>query len=380
MILARERRDPTQRGRSVPQLPRAWPWPTLGSARGRRVPALLVLCTLAWGVPARATVPVEGELVATRDCPATVSIKQRDAAGGVRLEPGRGYRLLGKNKADATHYQVVIEGARPAERWVEVGCGTWSGAQVTEQDTGSDGQAGSVRGMPPVQGTPATTEPAARPVRSRPGAFVLALSWQPAFCEVNRRKAECRDQTPQRPDASRFSLHGLWPQPRENAYCGVDGRTRRLDQEGDWSALPVPDLRPATRERLAALMPGSRSGLDRHEWISHGTCYGTDADTYFSQALALLEQVNASPIRTLFADNRGRHLSSNQIRAAFDAAFGRGAGERVRLVCDEGMINELRLSLKGVISEESHLGPLMQAAVPLSPRCRGGRVDEAGFE
>jgi ribonuclease T2 len=380
MFHVRERRDPTQRGRSAPERPSVWPWPALGSARGRRTAALLVLCTLAWGIPAGARVPLEGELVATRDCPATVSTKQRDPAGGVRLEPGRGYRLLGRNKADATHYQIAIEGARPPERWVEVGCGTLSGAHTTGQDTESDGQAGSPRGVPPAQGTTAATEPSARPARSRPGAFVLALSWQPAFCEVNRRKAECRDQTPQRPDASRFSLHGLWPQPRENAYCGVDGRTQRLDQEGDWSALPAPDLGPATRERLATLMPGARSGLDRHEWISHGTCYGTDADTYFDQAIALLEQVNASPIRALFADNRGRHLSSTQIRAAFDAAFGRGAGERVRLVCDAGMISELRLSLRGEIGDGSRIGPLMRTAVPLSPRCRGGRVDVAGFE
>lgn len=339
-------------------------------ALSRRLAAPL-LALWAWSLPAPATVPVDGNLLASRACPATVSIKQRDPAGGVHLEPGRAYRVLGKNKAEATHYQIVIEGARPAERWVEVGCGTLGGT-----------------GTPSAAGTPAVEAPA-KPVprapeapapTARPGAFVLALTWQPAFCEINRRKTECRDQTAQRPDASRFSLHGLWPQPRDNGYCGVDPATRRLDQGGDWTALPPLALSPATRERLAALMPGARSALDRHEWISHGTCYGTDADTYFDQALDLIEQVNASPIRALFADNRGRHLSATDIAAAFDAAFGRGAGDRVRLVCDQGMIGELRLSLKGQIGPDSRLGPLMQAAPPLSTRCRGGRVDEAGFE
>jgi ribonuclease T2 len=355
---------------------------TLGGTQHGHGALLLVLCTWVWSIPALATVPVDGQLVATRDCPATISIKQRDPAGGVRLEPGRGYRVLGKNKADATHYQVAIEGAGPAERWVEVGCGTLVARDRGDRsgpETAADGTGGTDWRQATPEATGAQAE-GRRTAASRPGAFVLALSWQPAFCEVNRRKAECRDQTPQRPDASRFSLHGLWPQPRANAYCGVDARTRRLDQQGDWSALPTPDLQPATRERLASLMPGARSGLDRHEWITHGTCYGTDADTYFGQAMALLEQVNASPIRTLFAHSRGRHLSSGQIRAAFDAAFGHGVGDRVRLVCDEGMIGELRLSLKGEIGDESRIGPLMRAAVPLSPRCRGGRVDEAGFE
>jgi ribonuclease T2 len=375
--------------------------------------AWAVLALWAWSLPAPATVPVDGKLVATRDCPATVSIKQRDPAGGVRLEPGRGYRVLGKNKSDATHYQVVIEGARPAERWVEVDCGTLAardGGHAGDSRDGGDraasgtaaegagaapGLGGASKARPntgsdvppmttPAPAAPTTTETGAgakaASARSKPGAFVLALSWQPAFCEVNRRKSECRDQTPERPDASRFSLHGLWPQPRENAYCGVDARTRRLDREGDWSALPDLNLKPPTREHLARLMPGAHSGLERHEWTSHGTCYGTDADTYFTHATVLTDQVNASRIGTLFAANRGRHLSSNQIRAAFDTEFGRGAGERVRLVCEEGMISELHLSLKGEISDASRIGPLIQAAVPLSPRCRGGRVDQAGFE
>ena len=372
--------------------------------RGASFGTLLAFCALA--LPAQATVPLDGVLVATRDCPATVSIKQRDPAGGVRLEPGRGYRLLGKNRAEATHYQVVIEGAKPPERWVEVSCGSLVGGHSGEAgDTGAEaaprttvegaappatpaaepttGPAGQTHNAPARAAEPATgaaTGAKGRAARSRPGAFVLALSWQPAFCEINRRKGECRDQTAQRLDASRFSLHGLWPQPRENAYCGVDARNRRLDQDGAWTALPSPELSAATRERLATLMPGARSGLDRHEWINHGTCYGTDADSYFSHAMGLTDQVNAGPVRVLFAEHRGRHLSSTQVRAAFDAAFGRGAGERVRLVCEEGMISELRLSLKGEIAEDSRIGPLLQAAVPLSPRCRGGRVDEAGFE
>ena len=334
---------------------------------------LLTLCASA--LPVQATVPLDGSLVADRDCLASVSTKRPDQGQQIRLEPGHAYRLLGKNKEDATHYQVVIDGGKPPERWVEVGCGTPTDAPSTTS------KAVRATGPQPTAAAPAKVPTSPEPpARSKPGAFVFALTWQPAFCEIHRRKPECRDQTPRRPDASRFSLHGLWPQPRDNAYCGVGARSRQLDQRGDWSALPALDLSPATRERLDAVMPGTRSGLDRHEWFTHGTCYGTDADTYFSQAMALAEQINDSPIRALFADNRGRHLSSNEVRAAFDAAFGRGIGERVRLICTEGMISELRLSLKGQIGADSPIGPLMQAAPTLSPRCRGGRVDTAGFE
>ena len=344
---------------------------------------LPLLCALAWATPAVAQSPLTGELTATRDCPATVSIKQRDPAGGVRLEPGRAYRLIGKNRPQqATHYQIVIDGARPAERWVEVGCGTIPGEPTAapKAEAASAAASDSPRVMAPGAPPAPVPAPAQTQPQSKPGAFVLALSWQPAFCEIHRRKDECRGQTAERPDASRFSLHGLWPQPRDNSYCGVDARARRLDLEGDWKALPALDLKPATRERLDGLMPGARSGLQQHEWTTHGTCYGTDADTYFSQAMDLAEQVNASRVRVLFQGRRGRHVSATEVRAAFDADFGRGAGDRVRLVCEEGMVSEIRLSLKGTVSEGSRIGPLMQAGPSLSNSCQGGRVDEAGFE
>ena len=44
--------------------------------------------------------------------------------------------------------------------------------------------------------------------------YVLALSWQPAFCEGRPDKSECRTQTQNRFDANNFVLHGLWPNQR----------------------------------------------------------------------------------------------------------------------------------------------------------------------
>ena len=70
--------------------------------------------------------------------------------------------------------------------------------------------------------------------------FVLAISWQPAFCETRPEKPECDSQTPDRFDAANFALHGLWPQPRSRDYCGVDEATVRTDEDGDWHELPEP--------------------------------------------------------------------------------------------------------------------------------------------
>lgn len=291
-------------------------------------------------------------LIADRDCPATVSTKRDDNPGTIRLLPGERYRVLGSNKSEATHYELRIEGASPSQRWVSVDCGRLEGARSASDQ------------LP-------------RP-RSMDGQFVLAASWQPAFCERRPGTRECRGQTDARLDARQFSLHGLWPQPIGNEYCGVGTADRNLSESGDWGRLPTPDLSPAVRQTLQQRMPGYLSHLHRYEWLKHGTCYGTGADSYFGQALTLLDQLNRSEVRVLFEDNIGKRVRAEQIRHAFDRAFGRGAGDRVRLVCYDGLITELRIGLKGAIGDDSGLAELIREAPPRSVRCRGGWVDRAG--
>ncbi len=107
--------------------------------------------------------------------------------------------------------------------------------------------------------------------------YVLALCWQPAFCEGNARKRECKSMTGARFDATHLSIHGLWPQPGTNVYCGVSQALMAADKQGRWQDIPEPRLSLATRDALELMMPGTQSLLDRHEWIKHGTCYPAGA-------------------------------------------------------------------------------------------------------
>ena len=78
-------------------------------------------------------------------------------------------------------------------------------------------------------------------------------------------------------------------------------------------------------------MPGVLSGLERHEWIKHGTCFGGEANAYFNRAAGLAEQVNASPVRALFASRIGQGVTSAEIRAPPSirvSAKARGRGPR----------------------------------------------------
>ncbi|GHD61837.1 hypothetical protein GCM10017083_49750 [Thalassobaculum fulvum] len=214
-------------------------------------------------------------------------------------------------------------------------------------------------------------------------ALVLAVSWQPAFCETRPEKPECTSQTADRYDASHLSLHGLWPEPRDNVYCGVGAAVRATDEAGRWQDLPAIGLTEATRTGLERAMPGSRSFLHRHEWIKHGTCYGTSPETYFADSLRLLAELNASAVRALLADGIGRVVTGRAVRKRFDAAFGAGAGNRVELICRRvgarRLLVEMRIGLAGPVTENRSLAELLAGAPDRPPGCGSGIVDRAGI-
>lgn len=214
--------------------------------------------------------------------------------------------------------------------------------------------------------------------------YVLAISWQPAFCETRPDRPECESQTGDRFDAGNFALHGLWPQPRSRDYCGVDAATVQIDDDGDWDLLPEPDISDALQDKLAVMMPGSQSALDRHEWITHGTCYDGDAEAYFGDSLDLLDAINASAVTALFAGNIGKRMTQRQVRQAFDEAFGPGAGDRVRLSCvndgNRRMIDELTIGLTGRPEGPDSFDELIMAARPTDGGCDGGIVDAVGLQ
>jgi ribonuclease T2 len=215
--------------------------------------------------------------------------------------------------------------------------------------------------------------------------FILAASWEPAFCATNRKKTECRDQTANSFEAKNFSLHGLWPQRQE--YCGVSDDQQQADREGDWESLPEVQLSQPTRAALDKAMPGTQSSLERHEWIKHGTCTKMSADDYFGRGVALMAELNASAVRDLFAANIGKTLGADEIKAAFDKSFGQGASGRVKMSCrrvgNVRVISELTIGLSGEATAPAEAGPklarLIQGAGGTSFGCNEGVVDAAGF-
>jgi len=315
--------------------------------------ALLALATLSG--PLLASQPLDGYFIATDTCPAYQSMRKGTNPGDVSLVPDRAYPVLEKNKSDATHYRVSIREADPVKRWVPASCGTL------------------------LVDCRSSTGPVTPPEPVASSDYLLAISWQPGFCQSHQTKPECESQTGTRFDATHFTLHGLWPQPRGNDYCNVSNRDKRLDKRGAWCQLPAPMLSDETFDDLTLTMPGVASCLQRHEWIKHGTCYGEPAESYFREALALMDQLNDSPVRELFAEHIGEPLGADTIRKSFDTAFGAGSGDKVGLSCSNGLITELRIHIAGDIQPATPLSSLLAAGANADSGCRSGRVDAAGF-
>jgi ribonuclease T2 len=335
---------------------------------------LLPLALLAFNTEIRAEVALDGSFVAGANCNAFQSIRKQ--SNPVPLEAGHSYQIVAANKEAASHFLIIVPGATPDRRWAPISCGKREGGQPMDQGTAAAPQPdeGTAQGNQQEggqqKGTPQRTQ------------YVLAASWQPAFCETKPDKVECRTQTPERFDASHFALHGLWPQPRTVSYCRVERPQIEDDKAGRWDQLPAVALEPATAEELNKVMPGTQSHLERHEWTKHGACYGTAADEYFTDALALMRALNGSAVQELFASHAGQFLSFADISKAFDQSFGAGAGRRVRMQCarDNGrlIISELTIGLTGNITPQSSLADLIAAAQPTKSECPGGIVDVAG--
>ena len=324
------------------------------------IPILFFLFLLSGATTAKG---FDACFVASDSCEAFQSFRKKTNPGGVHLESGKSYKILEKNKRK-TAYRVRVEGIKRSARWVSKSCG--ESQPVCSISNGK------------------TSLPTLKTKKNRPKnrlkqpEYLLALTWQPSFCETHSRKKECRTQTKNRYDATHWSLHGLWPQPRNNAYCGVSYMDKGIDRNKKWHLLAPVKLSQKTATELAFVMPAVASNLHRHEWIKHGTCYGSDAEDYYSDAISLTNQVNNSIVGKLFNRGVGKRVSLKQVRQHFDKAFGKGAGSKVDMRCDrKGRVTELWINLKGEVSDDTKIATLLKNALRAGSNCQIGVIDRA---
>lgn len=309
-------------------------------------------------------VPVSGSFTAERSCPAYVSKNQQTNPGGAAVTPGERYQALDANKPDKPGwYRIRMPSATPQERWVSVECGTF-------QPDGTDGSAGT-------GGTGTSCNTA-----GQADSYVLALSWEPAFCQGNPAKPECGINDPTAYQARNFTLHGLWPNKKDcGTGYGFCGEVK--NKQDEFCQYPPVALQTATLATLAQVMPSvaARSCLERHEWYKHGTCQKRwSDDEYFDLAADLTRQFNEAGMAYFMNRRIGREVPTEDLLVRLDAVLGPGTRQRVRLHCENGMLVEVRISLPAALKPGADLdGLIAQAQSSGGSDCAASfRVDPIG--
>ena len=323
------------------------------------------------------------DLYPKTECELYNNLKHTKNRGHQVLRLDRTYEMLKHHKGQ---YLLKVENATPVQRWVDDDCLTLRplrssplyGNTVVPKVTKSTEKKSVKTKYKDIKTE--TYKKKYYDSKASSKQNLLALSWHNAFCETHRYKKECKrglsSLLKRKASEEQFVLHGLWPQPRTNVYCLKDRTMINKDKNKRWRSLPSIGLSNSIKDALVKVMPGFKSQLHKHEWIKHGTCYGTDANKYYGDAVNFIKQVNNSDIGKLFKKNIGKTITLKQVRTAADKSFGIGAGNRIELQCRRGLITELWLHIG---SGEDDLTSLLAKGKKVRSRCKKGRIDRAGF-
>jgi ribonuclease T2 len=157
--------------------------------------------------------------------------------------------------------------------------------------------------------------------QGKPGVFdyyLLTLSWSPEFCHSHADKPECQS------GHHGFVVHGLWPQ-----Y--VNGYPENCST--------APGL--SNPAEMADIMPDA--SLVTHEWATHGTCSGLDAESYFK---LLRRAFSSIKIPNRFAAAEANFsISPQDVKTAFVQANPGISADEMTVSCGNNYLTAVSLCL-----------------------------------
>ncbi|MFM2056751.1 MAG: hypothetical protein RLY71_1136 [Pseudomonadota bacterium] len=325
--------------------------------------ALLVgaLCAM----PLRAE-PASGTFVAEKSCDLFTSFRKSRNPDGLKTTPASRYNVQETN-APANHewLRVEVPGANPALRWVARECGTASLNGPAQSPAGATTAPAPAVVPPAVSAMPGPAAPRATgagqcSTPNQHDSYVLAMTWQPGFCEhfaYKGRKPECDALNSGRIKVANLTLHGLWP---NRQACGTN--------YGNCGGAPL-QLSPATVKEIAPWMPNFfyEESFGRYEWEKHGSCQALDADSYFRTAVQAVKVVNDSAAGQLIVGNSGGKFRIKDFFATLQSQYGSEVAAAFTLVCtQQKYLQEIRVELPLQFRLDQGLKGLAQG--------RGGRL------
>ncbi|MGQ3891601.1 ribonuclease T2 family protein [Legionella sp. CNM-4043-24] len=291
-------------------------------------------------LPSFASVPVTGHILMTKSCPAWLSKNKKTNPNNVYTQTEKIYAIREvNNTSNPAWLRIWIpENPQYPLRWVQADCGA---ADYETSQTQS------------CQLSPGLAD-----------SYVLALSWQPGFCQTygyDAGKPECLHLSAQSWQARHLVLHGLWPNQdscgEHYGFCGVQSARSHCDY------APV-NLSDKVAEQLRVLMPSYSYGscLERHEWNKHGSCQIRSPDEYFALATRLTREADQTELAAYLRDHAGRQVTRSILRDKITQSFGADATRKVYLGCKNGLLVDVFVQLPALIPAESSLTELVNKA------------------
>lgn len=300
---------------------------------------IIILIAIFFSSYTYASVAVSGEFIATKECQAYQSKRKKTNPDLTLTKIGKSYTIYEKNRqTNSTWYRIDIEDAKPNRRWVSHKCGTIN-TYIADMEKCN--------------------------VAGKEDSYILALSWQPAFCETHMKKPECKVDDINSYQANNFTLHGLWPNKNscgiKYGFCG-----EYKDKMRPFSRYSKVPMSGSTLDKLGIFMPSAahNSYLQRHEWYKHGTCQTKlNADEYYNKSIKLLKEFNKNSMAKLMSDNIGKKITSKIFFINIDKAFGKNAHKRLEIRCKNGNLVDIYINLPKILADKS-LKELIQEAKP----------------
>ncbi|MGV7206221.1 ribonuclease T2 family protein [Oxalobacteraceae bacterium A2-2] len=303
---------------------------------------------------AAASESASGSFTATQSCEAYNSFAKHSNPGDVKVTAGTSYTVREINKPDYDWVRIDVPGAEPRLRWVQKQCG--------KPELGASGAVA------------ADEKGKSCSVANQQDSYVLAVTWQPGFCEHARydgKKPECEAVNSGKLQVKTLSLHGLWPNKKE---CGISyGNCKGPDL----------NLRPETVEKLAPWMPNFfyERSFGNYEWKKHGTCQALPQDDYFLKAVDAVRVVNDSEVGKLVLSHTGKSINVDEFFSRVKARYGDTVAGSITLVCTQRKyLQEIRVSLPLNFSTSGELTQLVAGGSGQASPRQLGCADEIYVE
>lgn len=207
--------------------------------------------------------------------------------------------------------------------------------------------------------------------------YVLALSWQPGFCQSkDYAPKECSTLRNGEGDLDALTIHGLWPSLPDSLQSEVRGvsnwHSKGCSAVTDsatqdkypiatkpWCDTQPVAMSPAFHQKLVKYMPGINEPtcLHQYEYAKHGVCFGFPPEDYFGAMVRLNSDLRNSPVGKFMKDNYGKVVKTADFKQVIAETYGVDASNyAVQLSCSnqgkkkknnqQSFLTEMRLTLK----------------------------------